>query len=401
MRTLLTIAFAILLPAPVCAQAVWTGPAGGGMMSVQEAEVLEPGHFAFGIVADNYDRNNPFGIDVFDIRIDSRVAIISGLEFYARYHISRAVCLPGMQPAPPPPSDIVILDESLFQSKPDWNLYWPMPYLNDHSASVGDMTPGEYTFGLKIRLRKQDNWKPTMSASIQISVPGDMSSDALAKGSSSGHADWPNHGIHTAATWSGRKLSASANLGATMTGVLERPNQYIHAYADEPEVLGNNLPEPVLFHYGLGIRYRATRNISGLAELSGWSGWMPGGPYVENVHGNAAADALLGIQIEMKAFTLTAGVRQHLNTPQNGTARSSGQFGGTLDLSMLSDTQQRQYLAEVGVDESLHRPDANLVIVGSKSQYIPDPPGSRRIPGTYMTNTSGNTGFVVALSLKF
>ena len=31
-------------------QAVWTGPSGGGMMAVQEAEVLEPSHFAEAIV---------------------------------------------------------------------------------------------------------------------------------------------------------------------------------------------------------------------------------------------------------------------------------------------------------------------------------------------------------------
>src|SRR3989304_6746712 len=99
---------ALAFVTPAEAQAPWLGQAGGGMLSVQEARILEPGRIVLGIVVDNYDRD-PLGLDIVDYRFAWRTGIFRHLELYGRYEFSRAVSLPGGQGIPPPPLDIVDL----------------------------------------------------------------------------------------------------------------------------------------------------------------------------------------------------------------------------------------------------------------------------------------------------
>src|SRR5262245_58694732 len=218
MKAVLSCLLGLAVARAAAAQAVFTGPSGGGMMTVQEAHVLDPGHFAFGLVMDNYDRD-PLGIDVLDFRIDWRLATVRRFELYGRYQVSRAVSEPGAHPVPSPPLDIVSLGAWGAVGQPYRALYWLMPYLSHHGARVGDMIPGEYVFGLKGQIRYQRGWRPAVTGSVDVSVPGDMAHYPLEKGSGSGSADVRLFG---AATWRHGRFAPSINAGLTFNHELVR-----------------------------------------------------------------------------------------------------------------------------------------------------------------------------------
>lgn len=109
---------------------------------------------------------------------------------------------------------------------------------------------------------------------------------------------------------------------------------------------------------------------------------------------------LAGIQLAVRGVALSVGLRQHLAPPPDGVALTTGPLAGALDLSALPDADQRRYLASLGIDQALHRPGAGLVIQGLPPGAA-EPAGSRRIPDTYLTHTTGNTGVVAAVSFSF
>jgi hypothetical protein len=375
-------------------QAVWTGASGGGMMAVQEAQVLEPSHFAIGLVADNYDRD-PLGVDAFDVRVDWRLAVVHRLEMYGRYHISRSVSVPGSLPVPSPPLDLVSLDAESTPRPPYRAMYWPMPYLSHHPTRVGDLLPGEYAFGLKAQLACQSGWRPAMAASAEVSVPGDLSSSALREGSGSGSTDLR---LSAAATWKSRRLSVSVNAGYAHNGDLSRGDRLIvHDHAGDTRASEQPIRRPGYLEGGLGLRIRVWRGLFALGEVQGWA---PVGARTPLFDEAGASDVLAGIQVAIKGVALTVGVRQHLAPPADGVGLPTGPLAGALDLSAMADAAQRRYLASLGVDERYHRPGAGLVVVGAPPGS-PDPEGSRRIPGTYLTHTTGNDGLVAAVSLSF
>lgn len=369
----------------VLAQAVWIGPAAGGGMAVQEARTIEPGHFSVGMNADNYDRNNPFGLDIWDVRVQGRVGVILHLEFQWRYTIDRAVIVPGTEPVPPPPSDVVILDTRLMPKIPPRDLYWPAPYLRQHSASLEDMTPGEYVFGLKYHLGDQRGWRPETALTLETSIPGDLNPDVLAKGSGFGRVTWS---ILGAATWHSDHLDTSLNLGTTLLPrSLRRPDRFIYADSSPARVQDASPRIPQVIRGGIGLRARVIPGICGLAE-----GIASTGP---------VADALVGLELSHKGISLTLGLRQHLTVPKNGSARSTGAWGEGLDLSTLTPDAQAAYLTRIGVDPTVHRPDAHLIVIGNRMPYAPDPEDSRRIPSTRQMHTTGNMGYLASISFSF
>jgi hypothetical protein len=394
MRPLLFCAVALVVAETAAAQAVWTGPSGGGMMAVQEARVLEPGHFSFGTVLDNYDRD-PLGVDALDLRVDWRLAVVHRFELYGRYQISRAVSEPGAHPAPSPPLDIVSLAAWRARGQPYRAMYWPMPYLSHHGARVDDMIPGEYVAGLKSQIRFQRGWRPAVTGSLDVSVPGDMAAYPLEKGSGSGSGDVR---LSAAATWTRGRFSPSINAGFTFNRNLVRSDRLIVHDTRGPTLVNDEpIRRPNFLHLGLGLRVDVSRHVAAVTELSGWA---PVGGRTPTSQPAGASDALVGLQIGVKGVCLTVGFRQHLGAPPNGQALSTGPLGGGLDLSRLSDYEQRLYLQSAGVDTGFHRPGTALVVVGN-APNAPDPTGSRRIPFTYYTHTSGNSGAVMALGFSF
>jgi hypothetical protein len=107
----------------------------------------------------------------------------------------------------------------------------------------------------------------------------------------------------------------------------------------------------------------------------------------------------VGVQIGVKGIYLTVGFRQHLAPAPDAEPLATGPLAGALDLSRLPDFEQRLYLQSLGVDPRHHRPGAALVVAGVSPGA--DPKGSRRLPETYYTHTTGNSGSVVALSFSF
>ena len=375
------------------AQAVWTGPSGGGLGAVQEAQLLEPGHFAFGAVVDNYDRD-PLGLDAFDVRFDWRLAIVHRLELYGRYHLSRAVSTPGADPVPSPPLDIVSLNATVPLRAPYRAMYWPMPYVSHHGARVDEMIPGEYSVGLKTLVVDQSRWRPALAASVEVSVPGDMAGFPLEKGSGAGSIDLK---FSAAATWRHRRLSASLNAGYAANADLKRSDRLIAQDPGGTRVTEQRIKRPEFLQGGLGLRVSIWRGIGAFGELSAWAP-IGGGTTVFDQSG--ATDGIVGLQVAVRGICLTAGLRGHLNPARDGVELPTGPLAGGLDLSAMSDAAQRQYLEELGVDSRLHRPGTHLVVVGSpKARGIPT--GSRALPATHMSHTTGNSGFIAAVSFSF
>lgn len=379
------------LTVPLYAQALWVGPVGGGMLSVPEATVLEPGHGSIGLVLDNYDRD-PLGIDIFDARVDWCLGVIHRLEIFGRYQISRAVSEPGAVPVPSPPLDIVVRDGSPIPRAPYRAMYWPMPYLSHHPSSLIEMTPGEYIFGMKVLVRHQHGRTPALAASISASIPDGASAYDLSKGSGSNSVDITGMGT---ATWAiGSRLRLSSALGLTRNGALKRSDRIITQ--DPVGIIEQRITRPAMLSAGIGARLRLTSWASLLGE---YSGWAPLGTATPQYDAAGASDVLAGMEFRHRALGLTLGFRQHLNPPRNGMTLPTGPLAGTLDISSLSPEAQRQYLVGIGVDPSLHRPNTSLVVLGTDP--VNDPLDSHRVAPTYRTHTTGNDGVIAALSISF
>lgn len=393
MRNALSCLVVVALARPAAAQAVWTGPSGGGMLAVQEAEVLSPGHFALGLVTDNYDRD-PLGLDAFDVRFDWRLAVAPRFEIFGRYQVSRGVSTPGHDPVPSPPLDIVTLDPSVPVRPPYRALYWPMPYLKHHGSRLSEMIPGEYTVGLKAKLVSQDGGRPALAASVEIIAPGDLSVFPLEKGSGSGSTDWK---LSAAATWRYDRYALSVNAAYTSNRNLSRADRVIaETSRGGTQVTDEPIRRPGFLHLGLGLRASLRRGLSAFAEAYGWA---PVGGRTATFNDAGASDVLAGIQVAVRGICLTTGYRQHLAPPKNGETLSTGPLAGALDLSALAVPARWAYLRSVGIDPRAYQTGSGLVVVGEAGRT--DPPGSVRLPDTYLTHTTGNGGFVAALSLSF
>jgi hypothetical protein len=269
-----------------------------------------------------------------------------------------------------------------------------MPYLSHRGSRFDEMIPGEYVAGLKGQILYEQGWRPALTGSVDFSVPGDMSATKLARGSGSGSADVR---VSAAGTWTRGRFSPSVSVGLTFNGKLVRSDRSIVKEASGPaRVTDEPIRRPNFLHMGLGLRVNVVRHVVAFTELTGWA---PVGGRTPTSWPAGASDALVGVQIGAKGVYLTLGFRQHLAPPPNGETLATGPLGGALDLSHLPDFKQRLYLQSLGVDPGHHRPGTALVVAGVPPGS--DPIGSRRIPDTYVTHTTGNSGSVIAVSFSF
>jgi hypothetical protein len=358
------------------------------MMAVEEAETLGRRHFALGFTADNYDTGDSLGLDVFDVRLAWRFGVTERLDVYGRGEISRAVSVPGMEPIPPPPLDIVVPRGGTIPRAPYRAIYWPMPYLGDEPANLLQMIPGEYAFGLKVRLTSQRGLRPATSAGAAISIPSTSLAHDLAKGSGSGSLD---AGIHGAATWRANRLTVSANAGYTANGSVRRGDRLVMVTGSEE----SPIIRPDIASDGAGVRVRISRHASFCGELSGWLPVRYRTPVFQDI-GNA--DALAGFEFAFRALRITAAVRHHFQPLPNGVLLDSGPLGGSLDLSGANPAERDAYLRAIGIDPPNQRNGARTIVV-SPPDNVPVPPGATAIPREYRSNTKGNNGIVIALAV--
>ncbi len=374
---------------PAYAQAQWTGPVGGGMVAVQEADVFSANHGACGIIQDNYDRD-PLGLDVDEFRIACGVGIGRSLELYGWYYFSRAVVVPGPTPVPAPPLDIVVLSGAAPPRPPYRPMYWPLPYLGHHASSVGDMVPGDSTLGMKARVRPQHGWAPAVAISIHAIVPSTESSARLWQGSSSGSIDVF---AQSAATWNVGRLSTSANISLTRLSDMKRGDRTI----DASGIHEASIRRPYALRTAAGIRVRANRYLSFMGEGFQLSSIGPHTPMQDE---SGATDVLFGATLTVRRFSLTAAYRQHLSPPTTKVRRPTGPLAGAVDLTAVSAADRAAYLATIGAPTSGTPLRHALVVVGAPHD-VRLPTGASELPPTYFTSTTGNGGATVALSVTF
>src|SRR4030042_1117644 len=252
---------ALLCTPPATAQTPWTGPAGGGLLSVAEAHIVPPRRGACGLSFDNYDRD-PFGLDITDLALSCRIGIVRHVEFAATYQIARGVVVPGDPPIPPPPMDIFVASGEPPQA-PYRVMYMPMPFLPRSSSSITEMRDGEYAMGFRVLVRHQHGAAPSIAIGARAIMTSSNALEDLQKGSGAGSTDVR---IHGAATWDFGRFRTSVNLGYTHYGALGHRDRFITADA-------SNAPKaerPGLLHTGIGARYRLANRLWLIGEVGGW-----------------------------------------------------------------------------------------------------------------------------------
>lgn len=387
---LLITALAMICARDTGAQAIWTGPAGGGMLSVQEPTVAKGGHGAVGAVLDNYDRD-PWGLDIDEVRGSFRVGLGHRWETYGSYYFSRAVTIPGGQhPTPTSPMDVVVASGPA-PELPFRPIYWPLPYVGQRSSAVSDMIPGDIVFGFKRQLTQQCRVRPAMSLSANIIAPGSNSLRYLHRGSDSASIDWA---VHAAGGWTFGRWTFAGNLGYIRSGGLSHFYDDRVITADRFTPLHLNRPDFV--RIAGGARFRKSRRTSLMAELFHVG---PIGGRTSSLENVGATDALLGLQMNVWRFTFTAGVRQHMFSPPDHALRPTGPLSGAVDLTGVPYAQQVAYLDAIGAPTG-HSETSSLLVTGAPSD-VPLPDGARRLPDTYITRTKGNVGPIFSIAVRF
>lgn len=388
-----TLAVLVASATPCFGQAIWTGPPGGGMLGVQEPFAVGRWHGATGVVMDNYDRN-PWGLDINELRGSFRLGLGGRWELYGSYYFTRAVTIPGGQhPAPTAPMDIIVASGQA-PTLPYRSIYWPIPYVGQSSSAVGDMIPGDYLLGFKRQLTRQRGASPALSLSANIIYPGSFAFRHLHRGSGATSADGA---LHASAGWKiGRQWTLAGNLGYIRSGSPARlfDDNIITADGTTSPV---HLKRPDFVRTAFGARYQRSTRLAWLAELYHLGAIGPRTPSIDSV---GATDALLGLEITVRRFTLTAGIRQHMFSPPDHALRPTGQLSGAVDLTGVATDAQQAYLASIGVSASDRNPERSLVVTGAPAD-IPLPEGARRLPDTYVTRTKGNVGTIFLVGFRF
>jgi hypothetical protein len=372
----------------VFGQAIWTGPPGGGMLSVQEPTVSELGRGATGIILDNYDRD-PLGLDIDELRQSLRIRLGHRWELYGSYYFSRAVTIPGAHPAPTSPMDIVVATGQA-PVLPNRAIYWPLPYTGKRSSGVGDMIPGDIQVGLKRQLIGQHGRVPSVSLSANIIVPASRSLRNLHRGSGSGSIDTA---VHAAVGWTLGRWTLAANLGYMKSGSLPYDDRII-----TPDgTVDLALARPDFIRTAAGVRVRLNHRASLMAEAFHLGAV---GGRTSTLDSVGATDVLAGFQLDLWHLTFTAGIRQHLWPPPNEMTRQTSSLAGAVALTGVPIGPRSAYLTAIGVPIAGLRPTSSLVVTGAPTD-VPLPEGAYRLPDTYKTSTTGNAGAVLLVGFRF
>jgi hypothetical protein len=369
------------------AQAIWGSDSSA---AVQDTRIIQPGHLFVSLVADNYDRD-PMGIDIFDARVQWRFGLLKRLEFYGRYEISRAVSVPGTQPVPPSPLDIIFLPGvSKSPKAPYRSIYWPMPFLADSPAAISQLTPGEYALGFKVLLRHQLRYLPSTSLSLETHIPSTNSLNDLRKGSGSGSVDFA---INTAVGWQVKRWRILGNLGYQLNNDAEGSDRlFTEGHWSEEEI-----ERPDFLSFGLNTSIELSSRLRVYSEIQGWN---TVGHHTPTFLGSHTLDYLVGLNIKVRFVSLNICLRQHLFPQSDNLDLSTGPLSGSLNLSQVSDSARLAYLENVGINPENIRPEASLLILNPPDNIEP-PPGSSITMNSYRSSTRGNTGLVISLSFNF
>ena len=383
------IAFTLCLVAPPLAhsQALWAGHAGGGMLAVQETDLVGKHRLTLGFGLDGLDRD-PLGLDIVEIPLAWRFGLSDRVELWGRSELSKAVLVAQVQPWPPPPTDIVLAPGATAPKNPYRSVYWQMPYLADHSASVVDTKPGEHMVGAKWLALKEGVRRPSVALNAYVTFPSGTDSASLARGAG---LDAPSVGGLVAAQRGIGRWSVSTNLGYRILPSVHHPDQVIDGHTDR----SMSIRTANILSWGAGVRVR----LRSWCSLSGeYSGLAPVGGHTTMLTHADNHDVLAGLHLRMRRLGVSIGYRQHLWPQPNGEIQSTGPLGGGVDLTKVAPQQRAEYLASLGAPTNEERQNTSLVVLG-EDPGLPLPPGAIRIPATYRFSTTGNSGIVFALSV--
>jgi hypothetical protein len=361
---------------------------GRTLLSTREAGVLPLGRFEVGFLLDNYDRD-PLGLDIVDGSVSLRLGVGRGVELGLTHQVTRSVSSPGAHPVPPPPLDIVAVDGKLPRD-PYRAMYWPMPYLSHHGARVDDMVPGEYTLGIRRSVLRQLGLRPALTVAAQLTLPGTTRRYPLSKGSGSGTLDV---GFKSAVSWRYRSARLSANLGLTVNNDVDVGDRLVDGEAVS-SLCERTIRRPEFLHAGVGLRLAVRKDLSAVAEVSGWS---PVGGHTPMQSESGASDLLVGVLLDAKRTTVALGLRWHLGAPADGRSLPVGPLAGAVDLSRVPAAERARFLDSFGA--AAPRPDANVVVTGLPlGAELPD--GAVYLPSVYQTHTQGNVGMIFRISMR-
>lgn len=383
------IAFTLCLVTPPVAraQALWAGHAGGGMLAVQETDIVGRHRLVLGLGLDGFDRD-PLGLDIVQVPLAWRLGISSRVELWGRSELSKAVLVAQYQPWPPPPTVIVLAPGATAPKLPYRSVYWPMPYLADHSASFVDMKPGEHMVGAKWLALREGQRRPSVALNAYFTLPSATDSAALARGAG---LDAASLGALAAVERTRGWWSVSGNLGYRILPSVHRPDLII----DGQSLRSLSLDAPDVLSWGAGARFR----LRSWCSLSGeYSGFAPVAAHTTMLTRADAHDVLAGLHLRARRLGVSIGYRQRLWPPRNGRLQPTGPLAGGIDLRGVAPGASADYLATIGAPTDVGRPDASLVVLGENPE-LPLPPGAIRIPATYRSSTTGNGGIVFAISV--
>lgn len=383
------LALALCLAAPPLArsQALWAGPAGGGMLAVQETALIGKHRLVVGFGLDGFDRD-PLGLDIVEIPLAWRFGVSGRVELWGRSELSKAVLVAQYQPWPPPPTDIVLAPGAVAPKNPYRSVYWPMPYLADHSASVADMKPGEHMIGAKWLVLGESERRPSIALNGYLTLPSGTDSGSLARGAG---LDAPTVGVLLAVQRGRGRWSVSGNLGYRILPSVHHSDEVIDGHMNRTI----SIDAPDILSWGAGVRARLGSWYSLSAE---YSGFAPVAAHTTMLTRADAHDVLAGLHLRWRQLGVSIGYRQRLWPPRDGELRPTGPLGGGIDLRGVDPRERANYLASVGAPTDGERPDTSLVALGA-DPAIPLPRGAVRIPATYRFSTTGNGGIVFAMSV--
>jgi hypothetical protein len=380
---------------PATSEESWVSASGSGFLSLPDATTLAKKHLDVGISFDNQDRD-PLRLDVVDYAITWNYGVRSDVETYGHIVVSRAVIVADRPSLFPPPVDIIVPEGTPVPRPPYYPLYAPLPYVNRTGGSqLSRFVPGDAVFGGKVRLLKQQEWRPGLAASLELKLPMTRKLASLQSGAGTGGFD---ETLRLTAEWRRPRQSFVASVGLTLVG---QPPFGDRVIVFPPKGDANRTEMPVHLTsrvlLGLGFRHVLRQSVALVAEitkvgaLGGTDAFEASGPL----------DIAAGGQFRWHRLHLTLGVRYHANSvPPFRTDPSP--FGGMLDLTSVAQGARNAYLTAIGAG-------AAVPYVRDRSQiaaFVPAdgpqiPEGARFLPSVYSVRSHDRIASMLVLGWSF
>jgi hypothetical protein len=373
----------------------WPSLLGSGLLTLQDAATLPPGHFTVALTVDNKDRD-PLGLDLVDGAFTLNLGVTPWAELYMEHVFSRSVAVPDTPVLPPPPLDVLVAPGMPVPSRPYYSLYSPVPYVDDSGPiRFGSDVPGEGILGVKVRAFEPKAQRPGLAWSLGVKFPLTQSLRDLQAGSGTGSIDFT---LRTIGEWRRGRWSFVTSAGFTRVGKTAYPDRRIESKSGTLSVTDEPLLLPHRVDVGVGVRRDLGPRLAAVAE---GTTVFEVGRRTRIVDRAQPIDVLSGLQFRWRRVRATAGLRYHGNALRSMQTRPAP-LAGLVDLSHVSERDLTSYLDQVGLagaGSSLRQGTHRLLVPPAAGP--PLPPGARVIPPTYRIRSEHQVGFVLLWGWTF